>query len=47
MTLDQVQDLLVAISPVVGTARVMSAAGHITEALGFAIAGRARERRPQ
>jgi alkylhydroperoxidase/carboxymuconolactone decarboxylase family protein YurZ len=38
VTLDQVQDLLVAIAPVVGTARVMSAAGHITEALGFAIA---------
>lgn len=38
VTLEQVQDLLVAIAPVVGTARVMSAAGHITEALGFAIA---------
>lgn len=38
VTIDQVQDLLVAIAPVVGTARVMSAAGHITEALGFAIA---------
>jgi alkylhydroperoxidase/carboxymuconolactone decarboxylase family protein YurZ len=38
VTMDQVQDLLVAIAPVVGTARVMSAAGHITEALGFAIA---------
>ncbi|ACU75442.1 carboxymuconolactone decarboxylase [Catenulispora acidiphila DSM 44928] len=37
VTLEQVQDLLVAIAPVVGTARVMSAAGHITEALGFAI----------
>lgn len=38
VTLEQVQDLLVAIAPVVGTARVMSAAGHITEALGYAIA---------
>lgn len=38
VTVEQVQDLLVAIAPVVGTARVMSAAGHITEALGFAIA---------
>ena len=38
VTAEQVQDLLVAIAPVVGTARVMSAAGHITEALGFAIA---------
>lgn len=34
----QVQDVLVAIAPVVGTARVMSAATHISEALGFAIA---------
>jgi hypothetical protein len=38
VTGEQVQDLLVAIAPVVGTARVMSAAGHITQALGFAIA---------
>lgn len=34
----EVQDVLVAIAPVVGTARVMSAATHITEALGYAIA---------
>lgn len=38
VTAEQVQDLLVAIAPIVGTARVMSAAGHITKALGFAIA---------
>jgi alkylhydroperoxidase/carboxymuconolactone decarboxylase family protein YurZ len=38
VTLEQVQDLLVAVAPVIGTARVMSAAGHITEAMGFAIA---------
>ncbi|MGI5454806.1 carboxymuconolactone decarboxylase [Streptomyces sp. CA-249302] len=38
LTLEQVQDVLVAIAPVVGTARVMAAAGHITEALGFALA---------
>ncbi|MFI0785680.1 carboxymuconolactone decarboxylase family protein [Streptomyces lydicus] len=38
MTIEQVQDVLVAIAPVVGTARVMSAAGHIAEAFGFAIA---------
>ncbi|WP_202232597.1 carboxymuconolactone decarboxylase family protein [Actinacidiphila reveromycinica] len=38
LTARQVQDVLVAIAPVVGTARVMSAAGHITEALGIAIA---------
>ncbi|WP_369260279.1 carboxymuconolactone decarboxylase [Streptomyces sp. R35] len=38
LTAGQVQDVLVAIAPIVGTARVMSAAAHITEALGFAIA---------
>ncbi|MCW7942759.1 carboxymuconolactone decarboxylase [Streptomyces hygroscopicus] len=38
LSAEQVQDVLVAIAPVVGTARVMSAAGHIAEALGFAIA---------
>ncbi|MGW1591784.1 carboxymuconolactone decarboxylase family protein [Streptomyces sp. NPDC002386] len=38
LTVEQVQDVLVAIAPVVGTARVMAAAGHITEALGFAVA---------
>ncbi|MFE0509389.1 carboxymuconolactone decarboxylase, partial [Streptomyces sp. NPDC058964] len=36
LTSEQVQDVLVAIAPVVGTARVMSAAGHIAEAFGFA-----------
>lgn len=38
LTAEQLQDVLVAIAPVVGTARVMSAATHITEALGVAIA---------
>ena len=38
LTTERVQDVLVAIAPVVGTARVMAAAGHIAEALGFAIA---------
>ncbi|BFV60710.1 hypothetical protein KCMC57_up58140 [Kitasatospora sp. CMC57] len=38
MTAAQLQDVLVAIAPIVGTARVMSAATHITEALGIAIA---------
>jgi alkylhydroperoxidase/carboxymuconolactone decarboxylase family protein YurZ len=38
LTSEQLQDVLVAIAPVVGTARVMSAATHITEALGFSIA---------
>jgi alkylhydroperoxidase/carboxymuconolactone decarboxylase family protein YurZ len=35
---EQVQDVLVAIAPVVGSARVMAAAGNIAEALGMAIA---------
>ncbi|MGW3725498.1 carboxymuconolactone decarboxylase family protein [Streptomyces sp. F001] len=38
LTVEQLQDVLVAIAPVVGTARVMSAAGHIAEAFGVAIA---------
>lgn len=38
MTADQLQDVLVAIAPIVGTARVMTAAGNIAEALGIAIA---------
>lgn len=38
LTPSQVQDVLVAIAPIVGTARVMSAATHMSEALGFAIA---------
>jgi alkylhydroperoxidase/carboxymuconolactone decarboxylase family protein YurZ len=36
-TVEQLQDLLVAVAPVVGTARVMSAAGHITKAFGVAL----------
>lgn len=38
LTAEELQDILVAIAPVVGTARVMAAAGNITEALGIAIA---------
>jgi len=34
----QVQDVLVAIAPIVGTARVMSAATRMADALGVAIA---------
>ncbi|MET7391812.1 carboxymuconolactone decarboxylase [Streptomyces sp. NPDC005529] len=37
-TVEQLQDLLVAIAPVVGTARVMSAASHIAQAFGVALA---------
>jgi alkylhydroperoxidase/carboxymuconolactone decarboxylase family protein YurZ len=38
ITVKDVQDVLVAVAPIVGTARVVSAAGNITRALGFAIA---------
>ncbi|MEU6553059.1 carboxymuconolactone decarboxylase family protein [Streptomyces sp. NPDC046915] len=38
LTAEQLQDVLVAIAPVVGTARVMSAAGHMAEAFGLALA---------
>jgi hypothetical protein len=38
ISLEDVQDVLIAIAPIVGTTRVVSAAGNITRALGFAIA---------
>ncbi len=38
VTLDDVQDVLVAVAPIVGTARVARASGNIAKALGFAIA---------
>ncbi|MFD3993324.1 carboxymuconolactone decarboxylase family protein [Streptomyces sp. NPDC058548] len=38
MTAERLQDVLVAIAPIVGTARVMTAAGNIAAALGIAIA---------
>ena len=38
VTIEDVQNVLVAVAPIVGTARVMSAATNIAEALGIAIA---------
>ena len=38
MTIEDVQNVLVAIAPIIGTARTTSAATNITEALGFAVA---------
>ncbi|WP_405389920.1 carboxymuconolactone decarboxylase family protein [Streptomyces sp. NBC_01102] len=38
LTAERLQDVLVAIAPIVGTARVMTAAGNIAVALGVAIA---------
>ena len=37
VTLEDVQNVLVAVAPIVGTARVMSAAINIAEALGIAV----------
>jgi hypothetical protein len=37
LTLEDAQGLLVAVAPVVGTARVVSAGANITDALGFVI----------
>jgi alkylhydroperoxidase/carboxymuconolactone decarboxylase family protein YurZ len=37
ITLDQAQDVLIAVAPIVGTARTMAAATKIIEALGLAI----------
>ena len=39
VTLEDVQGVLVAIAPIVGTPRVLAGAGGITRALGFAVAG--------
>jgi hypothetical protein len=38
LTADDIEGIMIAIAPVVGTPRVMSAAGHILRALGFVIA---------
>ena len=38
ITVETVQDVLVAVAPIIGTARTMTAAINIAEALGFAIA---------
>ena len=38
VTVEDVQNVLVAVAPIIGTARTMSAAVNIAEALGFAIA---------
>ena len=37
VTLEDVQNVLVAIAPLIGSARVVAAAGNVTRALGFAI----------
>ena len=37
LTLDDVQDVLVAVAPIVGTSRVVSATANIARALGFVI----------
>jgi len=38
LTLEDVQGVMIAVAPVVGGPRVMAAGGHITRALGLAIA---------
>jgi len=38
VTLEQAQDVLVAVAPIIGTARTLSAALSVAEALGLAIA---------
>jgi alkylhydroperoxidase/carboxymuconolactone decarboxylase family protein YurZ len=38
LTAEDIEGVMIAVAPVVGTPRVMSAAGHIFRALGFAIA---------
>jgi alkylhydroperoxidase/carboxymuconolactone decarboxylase family protein YurZ len=43
VTVEDVQGVLIAVAPIIGTARTMEAAVNITEALGFAIAAVAAE----
>jgi alkylhydroperoxidase/carboxymuconolactone decarboxylase family protein YurZ len=38
MTTDEIQGVMIAVAPVVGAPRVMSAGGHILRALGIAVA---------
>ena len=38
ITVDDVEDILIAVAPVVGTARIVSATANIAEGLGFVIA---------
>jgi hypothetical protein len=38
LEMDDVQGVLIAVAPIVGTARVMTAAGNIARALGIAVA---------
>ncbi|MGI9539845.1 MAG: carboxymuconolactone decarboxylase family protein [Miltoncostaeaceae bacterium] len=38
LEVEHVQEVLIAVAPIVGTARVMSAAGNIARALGVAVA---------
>ena len=43
VTLEDVQGVLIAVAPIVGTARVVSAASNLAAALGFAIEAMAIE----
>jgi hypothetical protein len=38
ITLEDVQGILIAVAPIVGTPRIVAAAGNLGRALGFAIA---------
>jgi hypothetical protein len=38
LTMDDVQGILIAVAPIVGTSRVVSAAGNIARAFGIAVA---------
>ncbi len=38
VTIEDVQNILIAVAPIVGTPRVLSAAGKIADALGIAVA---------
>jgi alkylhydroperoxidase/carboxymuconolactone decarboxylase family protein YurZ len=38
VTLEDVQGILIAVAPIVGTPRIVAAAGNLAQALGFAVA---------
>ncbi len=47
VTLEDVQGVLVAVAPIIGTAHTVTAAGNIARALGFAIAAIEAELEPE
>ena len=47
VTIEQVQNILVAVAPIIGTPRTVSAAANITEALGILVVALEAVEEPQ